>query len=433
MHMADGLASRIERTVNGADLDWRNFEQDGVLSRRVFFDELDQLITCDKPFQLVMTRMVNQQALNVRLGYRSTEKLIGESIDWLGKVVGSLVGKRCFNLAKIESATFAIVVTGKLSNEVRNALLRALVGSSTDERLKGIHPPASVKFTVGHGVHPDSGRTINELMSNTEKFLFRHEKIMLQNNASPLSICAFSYSDLVQAVHDDQFELWYQPKVDLTDHKVVGVEALVRWRHPEHGVLMPPVFLGWFNAFGLMSTLNRWIIDTGYKKCREFIDNNSPITVALNLEASSLMDEDTMAAIDESQAKYQVPTNNIEFEIIETVEINEGDEKLAALQLLRTKGYQISIDDFGTGVSNISYLTFIPANTVKLDRMFCNNLNDERTLALTKAAVQLAKVARFTVVAEGIETEEQGKAMASLGCDVGQGYYYGRPQADFSL
>ena len=431
--MADGLTSRTDKSANDTGFVLRHFEHDGVLCRREFFDEIDKLISHDEPFQLVMTRMVNQQALNAQFGYIGAEQLIAESLEWLTRVVGKVAGHRHFNLAKIESASFAIVILGRLSNEERSNLLRTLVSTSTDEAFKEMLPPANVKFTVSHGLYPDSGKSINELLSNTEKFLFRHEKIMLQTGVSPLSICAFSYGDLVQAVHEEQFELWYQPKVDLNNHKVIGVEALIRWRHPVHGVLLPPVFLTWFSALGLMGMLNRWIIDTGFKKCREFIDNNQAITVALNLDASSLMDKVTIAAIDESQIKYQVPPNRIEFEIIETVEISEGDTKLVALDKLKAKGYQISIDDFGTGVSNISYLTFIPANTVKLDRMFCNNLNDERTLALTKAAVQLAKVARVSVVAEGIETEEQGKAMASLGCDIGQGYYYGRPQSNFIL
>ena len=431
--MAEGLTSRTDKSANDTGFDLRHFDHDGILGRHEFFDEIDKLIAIDKPFQLVMTRMVNQQALNARLGYIGTEKLIGESLEWLARVVGKLAGHRHFNLAKIESATFAIVISGKVSNEERSTLLRTLVGTSTDEGLKDILPPANVKFTVGHGLYPDSGRSINELLSNTEKFLFRHEKIMLKTGENPLSICAFSFGDLVQAVRKEQFELWYQPKVNLINHKVIGVEALVRWHHPEHGVLLPPVFLSWFNALGLMGMLNRWIIDTGFKKCREFIDLDHDITVALNLDASSLTDEDTIAAIEESRIKYQVPTNKIEFEIIETVEISKGDNKLVALDKLKAKGYQISIDDFGTGVSNISYLTFIPANTIKLDRLFCSNITDERTLALTKAAVQMAKVASLSVVAEGIETEEQSKTMASLGCDVGQGYYYGRPQSNFML
>ena len=431
--MAEGQTLRTKKSANDTGFYLRHFDHDGVLGRREFFDEIYKLISIDKPFQLVMTRMVNQQAMNAHLGYIGTEKLIGESLEWLTRVVGKSAGHRHFNLAKIESATFAIVISGQLSKEELSILLRTLVGTSTEEAFKEILPPADVKFTVGHGLYPDSGRTVNELLSNTEKFLFRHEKIMLQTGESPLSISAFSFGDLAHAVRDEQFELWYQPKVDLINHKVIGVEALVRWRHPEHGVLLPPVFLNWFNALGLMGMLNRWIIDTGFKKCREFIDQDHDITVALNLDASSLTDETTVAAIEESRTKYQVPTNKIEFEIIETVEINKGDEKLAALNRLKAKGYQISIDDFGTGVSNISYLTFIPANTIKLDRLFSSNISDERTLALTKAAVQMAKVASVSVVAEGIETEEQSKAMASLGCDVGQGYFYGRPTLNFVL
>lgn len=409
------------------------FKEDGVLSRCDFFGELERLIGNNIHFQLIMLKVNNQHSLNASVGYLQTELWIAETLGWIGRVLEYYVGNYSFNVAKVESGTFAISIPGLSDQFIRSDLLKCLIKISNGEMASFLKAPSAVKVTVGTGLFPDSGKTLNELLNFTETYLRRHEMIKCRHPEDTPSIITFTATDLENAICNDELELWYQPKVCLKSKATVGFEGLIRWRHPDHGVLLPKNFLNWYDFHGLNAKLNRWIIDAGFKKCREFMDSGHDLTVSLNLEASSLLDGETVRAIDEFLHLYRVPSDKIEFEIIETVAILRGDEKYQAIHDLKEKGYRIAIDDFGTGNNNISYLTFLPADTVKLDRLFSSNIDDVQTFSLTKSAVSMAKATNKQIVAEGIETEEQGETMASLGCDIGQGYFYGRPHRDTDL
>lgn len=246
----------------------------------------------------------------------------------------------------------------------------------TEKNLKTIHtPPSLLQLTAGLGVYPESGDTLNQLINNTVASLAKFSNSKHLNGDSLSHAMSFSLYDIKLAITKKQFQLWYQPKVNLKSNAVVGVEALLRWNHPELGILLPPYFLNWVHMYGLMGELNEWIIDTGFSKCREFLDSGNEITVAMNLDASCLLDKKTLLSIQKAQLKYKVPPQLIEFEIVETGCVRKGEKGLDVLQALKSRGYQISIDDFGTGMSNISYLMFMPANIVKLDRMFSSKID----------------------------------------------------------
>lgn len=419
-----------DEPTSNAEVSMKQFKHTGAISRCDFFSELEMLIGSNTQFQLIMLKVNNQHSLNSSVGYLQTELWIAETLGWIGRVLEYYVANHNFNVAKVESGTFAISIPGLRDQLVRSELLKCLVTISKGELASSLKAPAAVKVIVGTGLFPESGNTLNELLNFTETYLRRHELIKSRQPEASPNIIPFTATDLESAIGNDELELWYQPKVCLKTNATVGYEGLIRWRHPEHGVLLPNSFLYWYDFHGLNAKLNRWIINAGFKKCREFMDNGHDLTVALNLEASSLLDGETVNAIDEFLQFYGVPCENIEFEIIETVAILRGDEKYKAIHELKEKGYRIAIDDFGTGNNNISYLTFLPADTVKLDRLFSSNIDDVQTYSLTKSAISMAKATNKLIVAEGIETEAQGETMASLGCDIGQGYFYGRPHRE---
>lgn len=428
--MSIGITSSIEGAGNCKCVPLRLYRNDGVITRREMFGEIEHLIKRKHPFQLAIVKIVNQQALSFHHGYMKTELIIDESMQWLGEQVANVAKRQCFNISQFESGTFAVLISGKAPHGENSKLHRALTRGFVSQQSVPGNPAITVNFYAGIGLFSGDCLCVNEVVRITEGVLKRHEEAMWNGSeAQPVSALSFAFSDLTKAMSEDQLELWYQPKVDLITKETIGVEALLRWRHPEYGVLSPASFLGWYNAYKLSGKLNRWIIGEGFRKCRELIDEGQNLTVALNLEASSLTDSVTMRAIEAAQMRYNVPPSQIEFEIVETVAIGKGDKKFKALARLKDKGYRIAIDDFGTGANNIAYLMYLPADTIKLDRMFCSTIDDERTLALTKAAIDMAKASKLTIVAEGIETEEQGAIMASLGCDIAQGYYYGKPSS----
>ncbi|EPR7484124.1 EAL domain-containing protein [Vibrio alginolyticus] len=427
--MISGVTSSIEveGDCNGVPL--RLYRRDGAITRREMFEKIDHLIKTKQLFQLTITKMVNQEALSFHHGYMKTEQLIDESMQWLCGQVVQVSKQEDFYISQFESGTFAVLIPGFSPNEVILKLHRSLNRGFVSKNSEFDHPQINIHFHVGNCRSSGSNLCVNQVVRNAEEALKRHEEAMCTSgDVQSKSELTFSSSDLIKAMNDDQLELWYQPKVNMGTNEIIGVEALIRWRHPEYGLLSPASFLGWYNAYKLTGNLNRWVIFEGFRKCRELLDEGENLTVALNLDASSLTDSVTMQAIETAQKRYKVPPSQIEFEIVETVVIGKGDKKFKALNHLKEIGYRIAIDDFGTGANNIAYLMYMPADTIKLDRMFCSTIDDDRTLALTKAAIDMARASKLTIVAEGVETEEQGEIMASLGCDIAQGYFYGKPE-----
>jgi EAL domain-containing protein (putative c-di-GMP-specific phosphodiesterase class I) len=265
---------------------------------------------------------------------------------------------------------------------------------------------------------------------NSAKHLLRRKgvSVIMVDDLEPQEAFDFNYVELLDAINQDQLELWFQPKVKLSSSEVVGYEALLRWHHPRHGLIAPGAFLQSFNDYRLDQRLNEWVINSAFSRSAELSQSGISKTVAINLEANLLEDELTIKTIKAALDKLSVDPSLIEFEIIETMVISKNSVKHKALLELKQMGFSIAIDDFGTGTNNISYLMYLPVDTVKLDRMFCINVNSIKGFAITSSAIAMAKSCGYTVVAEGIETEAQADMMYSLGCELGQGFYFGKPE-----
>ncbi|WP_256385108.1 EAL domain-containing protein [Photobacterium toruni] len=274
----------------------------------------------------------------------------------------------------------------------------------------------------------------------------------------------FSKLDLLNAMKNNELELWFQTKVDLKTNKEMGVESLLRWRHPDYGVLSPVDFLYWFKFYTLQCDLDKWVITTAFNHSQTWVAKGEMTQIAVNIDGSSLNQRhcNLVDFIRESAAIFKIRPELIEFEIVETQVIEKNSKIHYALMDISSQGFSIAIDDFGTGTSNINYLMYLPINTIKLDRFFCTNLNyqdlDIRSIlklesrksiprviikkalaahksmnqtslsTLTRSTVDLLLCTDHKIVAEGIETHEQAVIMHSLGCDIGQGYYFGYPE-----
>ena len=283
----------------------------------------------------------------------------------------------------------------------------------------------------------------------------------------------FSKHELLNAIDTDQLELWYQIQVDLKTFKKVGVEALLRWDHPKYGLIPPDDMLCWFKFYSLQSALDKWVITTGFKKSQEWQLNGTPTRISINIDGLSLnKDCDFVQYIKTKAVEFNIEPSLIEFEITETIVIKKGSRIYHALIEIASNGFNIAIDDFGTGTSNINYLTYLPINTIKLDRFFCNglhyhdldlfliikllltnsipneslknilyskgykfkhNTSSNKTTSvslstLTRSTTKMLMGTNYNIIAEGIETYEQAIIMRSLGCHIGQGYFFGKPR-----
>jgi diguanylate cyclase (GGDEF)-like protein/PAS domain S-box-containing protein len=239
-----------------------------------------------------------------------------------------------------------------------------------------------------------------------------------------------SYAGLRRAVDEGQFEVYYQPTVDLTDGAPVGVEALARWRHPSRGLLPPEAFIDLAEETGLIVALGAQILRTALLEMPQATPEGAaePLRISVNLSARQLTHPDLVSTVACALADAQVPPARLSLEITESVLLTDSATMRAAIADLKRIGVDLSLDDFGTGHSSMDYLKLLPVDELKIERRFVAGLlTDHQDRAIVSAITQLAHDLGLRVVAEGVETAEQASRLREMGCDVGQGYFFGPP------
>ncbi|MGY1780869.1 putative bifunctional diguanylate cyclase/phosphodiesterase [Geodermatophilus sp. SYSU D01036] len=235
--------------------------------------------------------------------------------------------------------------------------------------------------------------------------------------------------DLAAAVRADQLEVHYQPTVDLADGRTTGYEALLRWHHPERGLVPPAEFVPLAEASGAIVEIGRWVLERAVGQAAAWTaEAGRPIGIAVNLSPRQLADDDVVALVSAVLAASGLPAAQLTLEVTEGVLLRDVDRVAGQLCALRELGVRIAIDDFGTGYASLSYLRRLPADVLKIDRSFVQDLGgDVRATALVASMIELAHNLRLEVVAEGVETSEQHAVLGGLACSHAQGFLFGRP------
>jgi diguanylate cyclase (GGDEF)-like protein/PAS domain S-box-containing protein len=236
--------------------------------------------------------------------------------------------------------------------------------------------------------------------------------------------------DLRGAVERRELKLCYQPLVDLDTGRLAGLEALLRWEHPERGLLPPGEFIQIAEASDLIDPIGRWAIDEAARQAaawREEHGGELPLTVGVNVSARQVASPGLVDAVEEALHRHQLPGHALALELTETALIEEAESPAEVVTRLKSLGVEIVLDDFGTGYSSLSYLPRFPIDTLKLDRSFIAGLDSAHTASIVTAVVNMAQALGLGVVAEGVETEAQLYALRALGCRRGQGFLFARP------
>ena len=292
-----------------------------------------------------------------------------------------------------------------------------------------------VNVTASIGIAQADGDTsTGELMRNADVAMYRakstsggcyrvFEPAMHAAALRQMEVTA----SLRQAIDEEQFVLYYQPVAALRDGEIVGMEALVRWRHPEHGLVAPAEFIPALEDSGLIVTLGEWIL---HRACLDAMTtSHSPFRVNVNLSGRQLADPDIVEHVASALETTGLPPHRLMLEITESVLMQGFDNSARRLSELRTLGVGLAIDDFGTGYSSLSYLRTFPVDELKIDKSFIDALpHDDGAVPLLRTIVQLARSLSLLTVAEGVETQEQYSLLQGLGCDQVQGYYISRPR-----
>ena len=234
--------------------------------------------------------------------------------------------------------------------------------------------------------------------------------------------------DLRRALALQQFELHYQPQMALRGSRPVGVEALLRWRHPTRGLVPPLQFIGLLEELGLIHEVGQWVLTEASRQARRWMDAGLPLRVAVNLSPLQFTRPDLYAQIGEAVTRAGVPAHLIELEITESLAMQDPDRAVELLGHLRADGYRIAIDDFGIGHSSLAYLLRFPLDTIKIDRAFVMRVTEtEPDRAVIRAITAIAQSLQLTTIAEGVETQRQCDFMEALGATEIQGYFISKP------
>jgi len=293
-----------------------------------------------------------------------------------------------------------------------------------------------VSASMGIVLYPRDGDDVDTLLKNADVAMYhaktrgrsRFEFYNESMRAGTEQRLSLEY-DLRKALENEEFELYYQPQIDVPSGRIVGIEALIRWHHPTLGLLKPADFIGVAEQAGLIMAIWEWVMVSALIQHNAWLEQGLPaMTISVNLSTLQFTDRALVERVREIAEVLGVPLDRLELEVTESVLLVDVEKVLKTLTDLRALGVKIAIDDFGTGYSSLAYLRRLPVDKLKLDRTFTFNAQqNEGDVAITRAILAMAKALNLSVVAEGVETPAQMDMLTSLGCTTVQGFLLGEP------
>jgi len=385
------------------------------------------------PFVMLAIDLDNFKEVNDHLGHAAGDELLRQVADRFRAVLpgGTFI-------ARLGGDEFTALCVGSLHIAEIDAICTRLLSELACPYWFGDRE-MRISASIGTARYPCDAKTIVDLLRFADIALYatkrggrnghtRFHPRLLRDFEENRQLAA----DLRSAIANGQICAWYQPKFDLHSAKPTGVEVLARWDHPQRGPISPSVFVPLAEEIGLIRDLEWHIMVQSCASAATWIAAGYLDHVSVNLSPCHLRRADFMATIDAVLEQTGIPPKALELEITENHFATADEESLPKLAQLVARGISISLDDFGVGYSNLSYLLKIPLKTIKIDRTFVENIEqDDDSRTIVDAIINLARAFKLNVVAEGIETEGQRQALLSLGCPQGQGFWFSRPMSRF--
>jgi diguanylate cyclase (GGDEF)-like protein len=403
----------------------------GLANRTLFTQVVSSALKRRKGSRLVALLLMDLNGfkeVNDTLGHHAGDAVL----KVIGQRVNEAVGASRL-AARLGGDEFAFVIPSVVDREE--------VAATADELLRVVSEPVTVdgmvlslRASIGVSLAPFHGSDVSSLLKRADIAMYaakassRHVTVYdpkIDRNSTRRLVLT---SDLQRAVIEEKLELWYQPIAEVRTGRVAGFEALLRWPHPELGMVSPDEFIPVAEQTGLIEPLTWWVLRTAMEEQRSWRDAGYEMPMAVNVSARSLLDTAIVDRLNSLLVDTDVIASNITLEITESSMMLDFERSERILRRLSDIGVRIAIDDFGTGYSSLSRVKVLPVDVVKIDRSFVKNLcTDRGDEAIVRSTIELARIMGHGVVAEGVEDLETWNRLAQLGCTHAQGYYYAKP------
>ena len=416
-------------------------------NRRLFNDRLTQTLAAATRYKetgaVLLLNLDRYQRINETLGYRAGDRLLRMVSERLmqcvrksDSVARHLTSEGERTVSRLGGDEFTILLTHLPNAEnAAKAADRALAAFAKPFTIDG--EEIGLTASIGISLFPHDGQEVGRLLQHAEVAL-RHAKATGRNtyrfytpsmNETAAERLGLE-GHLRKALENDEFELYFQPQVDVRTSEITGAEALIRWQHPQKGLILPGSFIPLAEDTGIISPIGEWTLRDACMRHKAWTDAGlAPIRVSVNLSALQFRQPNLVNIVVGALRESGMSPQYLELELTERVLVQDTEVAIMTLRRLKETGLQVAIDDFGTGYSSLSYLHRLPIDTIKIDRAFVKGLPSQSGEgAITKAIIAMAKALKLRVLAEGVETEEQLKFLRKNGCDEMQGFLFSRPR-----
>ena len=412
----------------------------GLPNRNLLHDRLKQSVYAQRfvrSIGVVFLDIDHFKFVNDSLGHNTGDKLLQKVAD---RLLGAV--RDGDTVARLGGDEFILVLNDQTGQEVIYRAMQRII-SKIAEPIEVDGQELLVTASAGISLYPQDGPDVETLLKNADAAMYR-AKDKGRNNFQfytaemnrQVNERLKLESALRRALERREFELYYQPRIHVENGELVGCEALLRWQHPEMGLTLPERFIGLAEETGLIVPIGEWVIKSACAQARAWQKKRMPVTVSVNLSMRQFKQEGLASVVDDALRQSGLEPKLLEMELTESLVMQDTEAAIRVLARLREIGVDLSVDDFGTGHSSLSYLTQLPISALKIDQSFVQDVKgtggpDEGIVA--QAIISLAHNLKLKVVGEGVETAAQFEFLKTHACDEVQGYHFGRPMpaADF--
>jgi len=420
----------------------------GLPNRRMFQQQLDQAIAeARRERSMLATLFIDLdrfKRVNDTLGHGAGDTLLVAVSQRLqhclrgGDYVGlGRIEARASSIARLGGDEFVVVLTG-LAEPADATRIAQRIRESLAAPVRLDEQEVFVTASIGVSIYPRDGEDAETLLKRADSAMYCAKEDG-RNNCHTYS-CALPApgagalqleADLRRALERDEFTLVYQPQVDVADNRIVGVEALMRWRHPERGLIAPAEFIPLAEQNGLIEPIGGWVLEQACRQNRAWQRAGyAPVRVSVNISGRQLQQGGLAAAVAHALATSGLEPQYLALEFTETVLLREIDSTIGTMAGLKQIGVALSLDDFGTGYSSLTYLKRFPIDELKIDRSFIRDVAAKtEEAAITRAIIGMAQGLKLDIIAEGVETEAQAEFLRTHGCSLMQGFLFWRPMS----